>query len=203
MKKIFYLLIFTPLLFFTGCYPDDCDHHHDFNDNDHNIIDRDTTNKVLMLKINCNDFSFDGGIEYIYNQPSNEFNIEINYDVVANNPTVRLKYQELERTLFYGTILQNGIGEMSFPDALDDAQFFDTVETEDFVFPASQLYRLENYGMFTFEYAYMLWQRVQKLVKVREYLQSNPTQKVYFYLYRPNYYNLNPETQYWLIFLKN
>ncbi len=203
MKKLFYLLIFTPLFFFTGCYPDDCDHHHDFNDHDNNIIVSDTTNKVLMLKIKFSDTSFVGGIEYMYNQPANDFNIEINYDVLTSNTAVSLKYQELNRTLFYGTILQNGVGEMTFPEVLDDAQFFDTVSTEDFVFPTHHLWPLENYTLFTFEYAYMLWQRVQKLVKVREYLQSNPTQKVYFYLYRPNYNNLNPETAYWLVFLKN
>lgn len=203
MKKLFYLLLFSPLFFFTGCNPDDCDHQHDINDHDNNIIVNDTTNKVLMLKINYNDFSFEGGIEYMYNQPANEFNIEINYEVISNNPAVNLKYQELDRTLFYGTILQNGVGEMTFPDALDDSQFFDTVKTEDFVFPTNHLCRLENYTMFTFEYAYMLWSKVQKLVKVREYLQSNPAQKVYVYLYRPIYGDLNLETAYWLVFFKN
>jgi hypothetical protein len=200
MKKIFYLLIFTPLLFFTGCYPDDCDHHHDFNDHDNNIYD--TSNKVLVLKLDYITRELEGGIEYIYNQPTDSFHVDLETEVFDNYNTVRLKYRELDRTLFYGTSLQYGIGEMIIPEAFESSEFFDTVSTNDFVYPINGFNHIPI-DQITQSLYYNLWGKIQNLKKVRDYIKANPNQVVTLYIYDPNLGNSDLNNSCWLVILKN
>lgn len=203
MKKLFYLLIFTPLLFFTGCDPDDCDHHHDNNYNNNNDNNNYmNSNKVMVLKLNCITRKLEGGIEYLYNQPTDSFHIDLETEVFDNYNTVRIKYRELDRTLFYGTSLQNGIGQMIIPEAFDPSEYFDTVLTNDFIYPINGFYNIPNDALAQSQY-YNLWKPIQKLKKVREYIQENPNQIVTFYLYNTCIGNSSLNEQCWLIFLKN
>lgn len=198
MKKILYLLIFTPLFFFNGCNTDDCDHTHDSNYTYH----RDPINKVLMLKIDRPTNKLEGAFEFIYDQQTNSFNIDIIIDTLENFSTVSLIYREQNDTLFSGTIIPNGLGNMTFPEELNPAVLYDTVTTDDVVYPLHGFDHIPFDNILQYTY-YNLWLEVQKYIIVRQYLQSNPTEKVKFFLYVPyegqgDYTNTD-----WFIFIKN
>ena len=199
MKKIFYLLIFTLILFFTGCdYYDECEHHYFANNN----YPRDTINKVLMLKIDYPTNKVEGAIEFIYDHQTDSFNIDIFTESFENYSTVSLIYRELNDTLFSGTIIPNGLGNMTFPEALIPAYLFDTVTTDDVVYPLNGFDHIPYENILQYTY-YNLWLEVQKNVKVRQYLQSNPTQKVKFFLYEPYEGPWDYTKTDWYVFIKN
>jgi len=198
MKKVFYFLVFIPLLFLTGCNTEDCDHTHDNN----YTCQRDPINKVLMLRIDRPNNKLKGAIEFIFDQQTDSFNIEILSASFDNFSTVSLIYRELNDTLFSGTRIPGGIGNMTYPETLYPAELLDTVTTDDVFYPLNGFddIQYEEDSQYTY---YYIWLEVQKYVKVRQYIQSNPTEKVKIYLYVPyegqgDYTNTD-----WLIFIKN
>ena len=198
MKKIFYWLIFAPLFFFTGCTTDDCDHQQDNN----YIYQRDPINKVLMLKFDRATNKMEGVKEFIYEQQLDSFHIDVLTQSFQNYSTVSLIYRELIDTLFSGTIITSGIGNMTFPEELNPAVLYDTVTTDDVVYPLHGFDHIPFDNILQYTY-YNLWLEVQKYIIVRQYLQSNPTEKVKFFLYVPyegqgDYTNTD-----WFIFIKN
>ena len=199
MRKILYFLALLPLFIFSGCDDHDCDHNN--NDNIYNY-QRDPINKVLMLKIDRPTNRLVGAIEFIYNQQTDNFNIDIIIDSLENFKRVRLIYRELNETLFNGTIVPNGLGNMTFPEELNPADLFDTVTTDDVVYP------LSGFDHIPIEYTlqhtyYNLWLEVQKYEIVRKYLKSNPTEKVKFFLYIPYEGPWDYTKTDWFIFIKN
>jgi hypothetical protein len=175
MKKILYLVAFASLFLFSGCDFDD--HHHE-----------DGHNKVLMLKVDYNTFALEGGIEYSYEQETDSFNIDVAYIDTSDIATIKLTYKELNKTLFYGSLIWNGMGEVFFPETLDDPDEFETVLTDDVVFPSKGFIPIFNPINLSIDYM-NLWMSVQNLEKVREFLQLNPDQKVKIFIYAPDYYN--------------
>jgi hypothetical protein len=197
MKKILHLLVLIPLLFLGGCDQFDWDWNHDHHDdNDHN-----SSNKVLMLRVDYSTNTFEGGIEYSYNQPTDSFNIDVDYVDPGDFGSILLTYRELQDTLFYGTIIWMGCGEMIYPTTIDSANHFDVVLTDDVVYPVNGFENI-MYPNTTADYSH-IWMRVQSLVKVRQYLQSNPNQKVKLFLYTPSVGMGNPLDWDWIIFVKN
>lgn len=198
MRKILYFLALIPLFIFSGCDDTDCNHN---NNNTYNY-QRDPINKVLMLKIDRPTNRLEGAIEFIYNHQTESFNIDIINNTLENFKTVRLVYRELNETLFNGTIVPNGLGNMTFPEQLNPAAQFDTVTTDDVVYPISGFDHIPI--EYTLQHTYYnLWLVVQKYVKVRQYLQSNPNQKVKIFLYVPYEGPWDYTKTDWYIFIKN
>lgn len=191
MKKILYFLVLMPLIIFSGC--DDCD-----CDND----DNEYQNKILMLKVNYVTFDFEGGIEYVFNQKTDSFNLDLVYFTDTLPATFFLIYKELNETLLTGTVHWDNSGEILSPRSLLSPEYFETVSTEDIVFPTNGFTNVSLSGTpGNYEY-FNVWLSVQKLEKVRKFLRSNPEQKVKIFLYTPNgsygYYH-----SYYYIFIQN
>jgi stress-induced morphogen len=57
-----------------------------------------------------------GAIEYIFDQQTDSFNVEILSESFENFSAVSLIYRELNDTLFSGTRIPGGIGNMTYPE---------------------------------------------------------------------------------------
>jgi len=188
MKKWLYFLVVIPLFIFSGCDDhdgeDDCTH---------------SNNKVLMLQVNASSFEFEGGIEYIFNQKTDSFNLDVVLNWDTTSGTFFLNYRELNETLLYGTIDLLANGEILSPRSLQSPEYFETDFTDDIIFPSNGFTNVSlSQPLANFEY-FNVWMSIQKLEKVRQYLRSNPNQKIKIFLYTPN---VSYGTSYYL-FIKN
>lgn len=203
MRKILYFLAFLPLILLTGC--DDCENDYDCDHNHNNnnyIYQRDPVNKVLIMRLDLVTHNLEGAIELTYGNQIDDFTIDIERDTLQNYQAERLIYRELNETLFYGTILLTGLGEMTFPEVLNPPASYDTVTTDDVVYPINGLDHIPLEQILPHTY-YKLWLKVQKYEIVRQYLKSNPNQKVKLYIYNPtNGFNDSSRMD-WFIFIKN
>ncbi len=183
--------IFATALFIVSCSKDDIN---DDIKNDHN--------GVLLLQVDYLENSFEAGKELTFLDSTLTFTIEKEYDPPGDFGNIKLIYKELQETLFDGTIIWLGLGEMNFPSNLKPATQFDVVLTQDFVMPRAGFEDVFNPGNQTYDYE-EVWQSVQNLVKVRAYLKSNPNSSVKLFLYTPSVGIGNPADWDWIIFVKN
>jgi len=134
-------------------------------------------NKILMLIVDEQTNTFIGGKEMEFSQIADSFTITYEYVSPGDFGYLKLFYKEIDELLFHGTIFWMGTGEIIFPSDLLPPDQFDRVTTDDYVSPNG----FEN--IFdpdqTYDYG-TVWNAVQSLVKAREYLYSNPHQKVKF-----------------------
>jgi len=158
-------------------------------------------NKVLLLKVDYTTNAFEGGKEFDFQDDTESFTIETQHQQAGDFGGIKLYYQELDEKLFEGSIHWNGLGAMSFPESLQPASSFEHVLTEDFAICLG----FDNvFNPQQQELDYNLpWSSIQGLVKVRQYLQSNPASTVKIFLYTPSIGVGNPEEWDWIILLKN
>ncbi|MCE5179829.1 MAG: hypothetical protein LLF81_11895 [Porphyromonadaceae bacterium] len=187
--KIFLLMILAVLI---GCNPDELN------------MDKESVNQVLMLQVDYTTLEFEGGTEFHFEKPTDEFTIIHEYIPPADFGEVKLFYKELNELLFAGTIHWMGTGKMNFPEKLVPADKFNKVITEDLVIPSNgfeNIFNPDNHDL-TYEYYYEIWLRVQNLTKAREYLRVNPLQKVKVFLYTPSVGVGNPLDWNWIVYLQ-
>jgi hypothetical protein len=187
MKKI--ILIIFLIASTTGCIFD-------------KIADPPESNNVLMLKVDFQTNTFEGGKELTFTKESETFTITNVYNPPGDFGNLKLVYSEINETLFYGTIIWMGKGEMTFPENLLTADKFDYVATDDYVIPSAGFENVFNPYEKTYDYN-KVWSSVQALVKVRQYLRSNPDATVKLFLYTPSVGMGNPADWDWIIFLKS
>ena len=157
--------------------------------------------KVLMLTVDYLTNTFLGGKELVFSNNSSSFTITHQYKDPCDFGFLKLFYQELDELLFYGTIVWMGLGNMVFPDNLLQPEEFDTVIANDTILPKNGMECIFNvHGAHTD--SMFVWSAVQSLAKAREYLQSNPNQKINFFLYTPSVGAVDPTKAYWVLFLK-
>lgn len=162
----------------------------------------DNANKVMVLKVDYLTNQFEGGKELIFDADSYAMTLNNEYVQPADFGSLKLTYAELNETIFDGTIVWNGLGQMTFPQNLLAANQFERVLTADYIVPASGFENVFNPDNITYDYD-SVWLHVQGLVKVREYLLSNPTATVKLFLYTPSVGIGNPEEWDWIIIMKN
>lgn len=163
-------------------------------------IDEETT-QVLMLKVDYTTNTFEGGIEFNFLNETDNFTIVNEYVEPNDFGSVKLIYKELNKTLFNGTIHWMGLGEMTYPEKLESPKTFKTVGTYDLVYPKNGFENVFNPNNQKYEYE-VVWQSIQQLVKVREYLHANPDQKVKLFLYTPSVGAGDPLDWDWIFYLK-
>ncbi|MDR3261018.1 MAG: hypothetical protein LBT78_04200 [Tannerella sp.] len=156
---------------------------------------------VLLLKVDYTTNTFEGGKELVFTAPSESFTITSQYIEPSDFGSIKLFYSETGETLFYGTIIWIGSGEILYPENWLLAEDFDRTLTEDFVSPRNGFEDIFNPHDETFDY-HAIWAHVQHVVKAREYLQSNPNQTVKLFLYTPSVGVGNPKEWKWILFLK-
>lgn len=191
MKKILYFIFLIPLFIFTGC-----------NDDDNNCDIDNSTNKVLMLKVDYNTFNIEGVKELVFSQQTDSFTIVKEYLSPGDFGYIRLIYKELNQQLFYGTIWWDGLGELIYPVSFESPDEYGSVSTDDAIFPI--------YGFncpFQNSFAYLdffnIWLNVQHLEIVRQYLHTNPNQKVQIFAYTPSVGGGDPSEWDYFVILKN
>lgn len=167
-----------------------------------NVIEPISGNKVLILKVDYTTNAFEGGTEIEFTKKTQTFTITNEYDPPADFGSVKLIYSELNETLFYGTIIWMGKGVISYPKGFAPADQFKSVATDDYVMPSKGFENVFNPYKQTYDYT-PVWSSVQALVKVRQYLRSNPNATVKLFLYTPSVGVGNPADWDWIIYLKN
>ena len=156
-------------------------------------------NKILMLIVDEQTNTFIGGKEMVFSQIEDSFTITYEYVSPGDFGYLKLFYKEIDELLFHGTIFWMGTGEIIFPSDLLPPDQFDRVTTDDYVSP-------NGFGNIfdpdqTYDYG-TVWNAVQSLVKAREYLYSNPHQKVKICGYSPTSGMFPPVDRYWIVYLK-
>ena len=172
------------------------------NNNDETNNQITSPNNVLVLKVDYNTNQFEGGKELSFTTTTSNMTINNQYVSAGDFGSIKLKYQELNEPLFDGTIVWSGLGQINYPQNLLNANQFDRVMTADFVTPTAGFENVFNPNGSTYNYN-TIWTSVQSLVKVRQYLNSNPNATVKIFLYTPSIGIGNPAEWDWFIFIKN
>lgn len=167
-----------------------------------NSEDNSTTNKVLMLKVDYLTNTFEGGKETEFAENSSEFTITSQYIPASDFGNIKLKYDEVNEVIFDGDIIWMGLGQINYPQNLLLANQFETVATADVVFPSAGFQHILPEPNQVYDYN-EVWLAVQNLVKVRQYLISNPNGKVKLYFYTPSVGVGDPADWKWIVLMKN
>lgn len=191
MKKyVFFLFIFLNI--FTSCNEESIS----------NSEDDTTTNKVLMLKVDYLTHAFEGGKETDFAENSSAFTISSQYIPASDFGNIKLKYDEINEVVFDGDIIWMGLGQINYPQNLLLANQFETVSTADVVFPTTDFQHILPDPNQVYDYN-EVWLAVQNLVKVRQYLISNPNGIVKLYFYTPSVGVGNTADWKWIVLMKN
>lgn len=159
-------------------------------------------NKVLLLKVDYLTNTFQGGKETTFAENSNSFTISHQSIPAVDFGNIKLKYNEINQILFDGDIIWMGLGQIHYPQNMLAANQFDAVLTADIVFPTTNFNHILPEPNLSNNYN-QVWMAVQNLVKVRQYLISNPSGVVHLYLYTPSVGIGNPADWKWIILMKN
>jgi hypothetical protein len=159
-------------------------------------------NKILMLQVDYLTNTFEGGKETTYPTTPSTFTISYQYKAPADFGNLKIKYDELNEILFDGDIVWAGRGDIKLPQNILPANQFTSVTTADVVNPIAGVQNIFNPGNYVFDYT-PVWLSIQKLVKVREYLSSNPNATVKLFLYTRSVGFGDPADADWIIFMKN
>ncbi|NMH29246.1 hypothetical protein [Flavobacterium silvaticum] len=189
--KMRLLFLLFPVVFLSAC-----------TDNDDNQPLTDTTDKVLLLRVDYLTNNFEAGEELSFEGPQTTFTVSNEYVSPGDFGYLKLSYDEKEALLFHGEIIWNGTGSLIFPQNFTDASEFEYVLTEDYITPASGFENVFNSNNEPFN-SDAIWSHVQGLRIVRDYLNANPTATVKFFLYTPSVGFGNPADWDWYFILKN
>ncbi|NUY81145.1 hypothetical protein HUK80_09590 [Flavobacterium sp. MAH-1] len=187
------LLLMLSLVLLSACTGDDATSSPN--------IDPVTGNKVLMLKVDYTTNEFEGGTEFTFDEPATTFTVTNEYQEPGDFGWVKLYYDELDTKIFDGEIHWMGLGTLHFPESFEPADSFQHVLTDDYATP-NGFENVFNPSGQEFDYN-QPWSHVQGLVKVRQYLQSNPEASAKIFLYTPSVGIGNPADWDWIIILKN
>lgn len=166
---------------------------------------QETTNNVLLLKIDFLTNNFEGGKQLEFSSDSN-FTISSTYQAPGDFGSVQLFYEELNEKIFDGTIIWMGLGERSYPETIELPNTF-SILTDSLPLPDSSMFKNIMYS----EYAYYpdtieysnIWNSINNLEIVSNYRNSNPNEKINLFLYTPSVGMGDPADWDWYIFLKN
>jgi hypothetical protein len=160
------------------------------------------TNNVLVLKVDYTTNQFEGGTELTFTDTSSDMTITNQYVPPADFGSIKLTYQELNETLFDGSMVWAGLGQVNYPQNLLDSNQFERTMTADYVTPAAGFENVFNPDNTSYNYN-AIWTSVQSIIKVRQYLYANPNATVKIFLYTPSVGVGNPAEWDWFIFMKN
>jgi len=163
------------------------------------------TNNVVLLKVDFLTNAFEGGKELIFSL-SSSFTISSSYQAPGDFGDVQLFFDEVGEKLFDGTIVWMGLGERSYPDAIQLPNSF-SVLTDSLPIPDTSIFENVMYC----DHAYYpdsiehtkIWNAINKLEIVSNYRYSNPNGKINLFLYTPSVGIGDPMDWDWYIFLKN
>lgn len=171
--------------------------------NDSNIDESDNPKKILLLLVDYTTNIFEGGAEIVLEKQSDSFTIQSVYKEPSDFGNIKLFYKELNQLLFDGDIIWMGKGEISFPSPLLMATDFERTLTTDFIAPREGFESIIINANFDLPDYSMAWASAQSVVLARNYLHSNPDQKVKTFFYQPSVGDGDPLYWKWIFILKS
>lgn len=159
-----------------------------------------TDNKVLVLKVNFNNNTFEGGKEFTFANNTSTFTANpIITSNEADGGNIAVYYQELNEKLFQGT--QSWTGQITFPAVWQPSYEFESALTADYYLPPT-FQNIYNPSNETFNYE-SAWIAIQGKIKVRSYINSNPNQIAKIFLFTEYDSGIVGPRKKWIIMLKN
>jgi len=163
--------------------------------------DKIADNKVLVLKFSDDTDDFIKGKEYRSFNKTDEFTLNVTKESNANEVITNITYAQTNAlVLKTSTVPLPAKGQILIPEDFISEHSFARVETNDFVAPKNGYKELESYNLEESHFIEM-WTKIQSLVKVREYLRSNPEQQIQIFFHQHSIEN-NTEGN-WIFILKN
>lgn len=163
--------------------------------------DKIADNKVLLLKFSDDTNDFIEGKEYKSFNKTDEFTLNVTKENHANGIITNVTYAQTNALLLKASTLPlPAKGQIIIPEDFSAADTFARVETDDFVLPKNGYKELESY-ILDESYFIDMWSKIQSLLKVREYLNSNPEQQIQIFFHQHSIEN-NTEGN-WIFILKN
>ena len=189
-KSKFYLMIvgFFSIFFLTSACHWDQDE------------DKIADNKVLILKFSHDTNDFIEGKEYKSFNKTDKFTVTVSKETTPDEIITNVTYTETNALLLKAlTLPLPEKGKIIIPQDFNNATAFERVETNDFVTPQNGYEEVESYILDESHFI-DLWSKIQSLVKVREYLKSNPDQQIQVFFHQHSIENSQGN---WIFILKN
>lgn len=189
-KSKFYLMIvgFFSIFFLTSACHWDQDE------------DKIADNKVLILKFSHDTNDFIEGKEYKSFNKTDQFTVTVSKETTPDEIITNVTYTETNALLLKAlTLPLPEKGKIIIPQDFNNATAFERVETNDFVTPQNGYEEVESYILDESHFIDM-WYKIQSLVKVREYLKSNPDQQIQVFFHQHSIENSQGN---WIFILKN
>lgn len=161
-----------------------------------------TQEQVAFLQVDYLTTTFEGGTEWTFNAHPT-FTLVPTYKEPGDFGNLSLTYQEENALIFDGGIIWMGKGTMQVPSFVRPASAFPLTST---VVQQPTFEKIE-YSTYMPDYPATieqdLWQAIKDLQLVEDYLTSNPTGKLHYFLYTPSVGIGNPADWDWIIYLKD
>lgn len=166
-------------------------------------------NKVLLLKVDLETYTFEGGKELLFPAAGN-FTIYTDYTsgLSGNMGNLTIKYAEVDQIIFDGNIVAEGAALVNYPEGFDPPGTFALLD-EPMAVPqlsAFENIQLEEYLIPTHNMGPIypqIWEAISDLELVQAYRQSNPSAKIYVFHYASTLFGPGLQAWNWYVILKN
>lgn len=162
-------------------------------------------NNVVLLKVDFQNNTFEGG-KMLSFEGAEGFTISSVYHEPGDFGDITLKYDEVDETIFSGTIVWAGTGQMTYPDALTAPEGFPTVQAG-VPMPGLEDFALVEYSEFSYYPEVIdydaIWASIDNLQIVKDFRNGNPDGKVHLFLYTPGVAIGDPADWDWYVILNN
>jgi hypothetical protein len=185
-----YLLLFAVLFVQVSCdsTPD-------------NYVINQNPNKVMLLKVDYETNTFEGGNETVFPSSTATFTVTNQVIPPGDFGNIKLFYSELNTKIFDGDIIWMGDGQIHFPTSFLSANQYNFINT--LVLIADPVF--ENvYNPDNTNYNYSeIFNAIRYLEIVNQYRASNPNATVKLFLYTPGVGVGDPSQWKWIFIIKN
>jgi len=180
-------LIISPLIILASCSKD-------------SAIERgETTNTILLMKVNFSSYIFEGGSEEIITKgltKTDTLPISVVYKSPNDFGNLSLFYQPTGDLIFDGSIIWMGTGKISYPTSFQNASSF-PLNKFSITKPDSSMFQtIFDNGDIEYD---KIWNAISNLSIVSEYMKSN--KKIGVFLYTPGVGVGDPNIWDWIILM--
>ncbi|MDR3251220.1 MAG: hypothetical protein LBT42_06115 [Tannerella sp.] len=161
--------------------------------------------KVLLLKVDCLKSEFESGSEVTLSMPTKTFTLDDETVEPSDFGYIKLFCTETNDTIFHGTVVWMGVGEIIHPEKWTEAGDFEVAPERNIIIPSGGFENACEQGEsaeYDDEWVSNVWGAVQQLKKVREYIAANPDQKIKVLRYQPEAGGSAATHDKWILFVK-
>jgi hypothetical protein len=185
-----YLLLFAVLFIQVSCdsTPD-------------NYVINQNPNKVMLLKVDYETNTFEGGNETVFPSSTATFTVTNQVIPPGDFGNIKLFYSELNTKIFDGDIIWMGNGQIHFPTSFLSANQYNFINT---LVPIADPVFENVYNPDNTNYNYSeIFNAIRYLEIVNQYRASNPNATVKLFLYTPGVGVGDPTQWKWIFIIKN